>query len=748
VKTSYYQNNFNYGEISPRAMGRFDPDRPLWRSAVAEMTDMLGLQLGGATRCPGRYYVATTKTSSKFSRLIPFQYSREQTYLVEVGEEYMRFFANGGVVLDGASPEEIVTTFQEEDLSDIQYAQNFDTMYLTHGDYPTKKLTRLTATTFSIADVTFVRGPFMDDNITATTITPSSATGNTNLVASSAIFNALHVGSLWKVNAAVVKITAFTDSTHVAGTVQAEPDGSAGNIGGTAAYTAWAEGSFSDYRGWPVACCFHEGRLYYAKDQTLYGSVVGAYDNFDKGAEGDSDAVQFKIDAHKSISIIWITSDRSSIVCGTEGGTVSAYSGNTSLSITPTNPPNISFDTDYSVSSVSPVRISGRLIYLQKNSFQLREVVYSLENDQTDSEDMNILADHILREAGGGFDMARQQSPNDRIWIVCLDGTMVVLTRNAKQEIMGWCRVTAGETAYGRGAIESVAIIPQTGADDQIWTITQYVVDGSVVRYVEYFAPEIFDDDFDAMFLDCALTLDNPKTITGATKADPVVITAASHGFSNGDQVRIDNVQGMTELNRKIYLVANKDTNTFELTDTDGNDIDGTEFSTYRTGGEVRKMVTAISGLDHLEGEEVTVQVDGGLPAGTQVYTVSSGAITLAHKAGVVHVGLPKDPLIKLLPLNDGLGPMKTRRIYLTIVRLYRSMGFKVGFDLDDLYEVVLDTPDAPKGLPIELFTGDKKIEAISGWDTTGNQQLILTQDQPLPLTILAVGMRSETEEK
>jgi hypothetical protein len=45
-------------------------------------------------------------------------------------------------------------------------------------------------------------------------------------------------------------------------------------------------------------------------------------------------------------------------------------------------------------------------------------------------------------------------------------------------------------------------------------------------------------------------------TITGATQADPVVITANSHNFSDGDLVRIQNVIGMTELNDNVYKVA------------------------------------------------------------------------------------------------------------------------------------------------------------------------------------------------
>lgn len=70
-----------------------------------------------------------------------------------------------------------------------------------------------------------------------------------------------------------------------------------------------------------------------------------------------------------------------------------------------------------------------------------------------------------------------------------------------------------------------------------------------------------------------------PKTITSATKANPVVIGATSHGFSEGDAVKISSVSGMTELNGNLYAVDNPATSTFELALTDG-----TNYTTFVTG--------------------------------------------------------------------------------------------------------------------------------------------------------------------
>ncbi len=83
------------------------------------------------------------------------------------------------------------------------------------------------------------------------------------------------------------------------------------------------------------------------------------------------------------------------------------------------------------------------------------------------------------------------------------------------------------------------------------------------------------------------------KVISGATKADPCVITATGHGFSNGDKISIRNVVGMFQLNTETaYTIANKSTNTFEL---DG--VDSSAFGNYASGGVATKAATESGGI-------------------------------------------------------------------------------------------------------------------------------------------------------
>ena len=630
---------------------------------------------------------------------------------------------------------EISTPYLEADVFEIMNAHKGDLKYLTHNSYAPRILSRTGASAFSLALVPFIRGPFLDDDTSGTTITPSADTGTSiTLTANAAIFTANHEGALWRVKAGVVKITAFTSTTVVTGDVQAEPDGSAGDLNtGPGASSDWAEGAFSDERGWPAVCTFHNGRLYYAsttfEPQKIWGSVVYGYNNFDKDDASADDAVIFEIGTEVRVEVVWMASGNKKLSLGSTGGTYSAFgSGNG-----PIIPGDIEVnrDTDYGSALLASKRIGSFTYYVQRELRTVRELRYYFDYDVTDADDMTLLAEHILRGGGGIVDWDYQQSPNDRLWCVRSDGQLAVMTRNSIQDSLGWGRMIAGADSVQNGKFESVCVIPKSGEDDQVWVVVNRTIGGNTKRFLEYFTLEQFDQIWDAICLDSSLTLDNPITITGATKANPVVVTAVGHGLSNGDQVKIDEVVGMTELNGNSYLVANKTDDTFEITTLLGVDINGLAYSAYISGGEVRLMVSNVTGLEHLEGETVQVQVDGGVPT-TNSFVVTSATLVpaLPSKAAVVHVGLPYIPLMKTLRPEGGsrfgTAQGKVKRIPKITARFYRSLDCKIG-------------PEAGQDRFTfdELYTGDKDLPIPIGWEKDG--RIICTSDKPLPLTIISL---------
>ena len=87
-----------------------------------------------------------------------------------------------------------------------------------------------------------------------------------------------------------------------------------------------------------------------------------------------------------------------------------------------------------------------------------------------------------------------------------------------------------------------------------------------------------------------ALLTETAKNITGATQANPCVITIASHGYSNGNEVYIASVGGMTQLNTRNFKVANVTANTFSLQYMDGTAVNSTSFGAYTSGGTAAKV--------------------------------------------------------------------------------------------------------------------------------------------------------------
>lgn len=92
-----------------------------------------------------------------------------------------------------------------------------------------------------------------------------------------------------------------------------------------------------------------------------------------------------------------------------------------------------------------------------------------------------------------------------------------------------------------------------------------------------------------------AYVVEAAKSVSSITQANPGVITANSHGFSNGDWVYASNLGGMTEFNNLTWIVQNATTNTFTLTDLFGDIIDTTSFTAFTSGGTFARVYTVVS---------------------------------------------------------------------------------------------------------------------------------------------------------
>jgi len=146
---------------------------------------------------------------------------------------------------------------------------------------------------------------------------------------------------------------------------------------------------------------------------------------------------------------------------------------------------------------------------------------------------------------------------------------------------------------------------------------------------------------------------------------------------------------------------------------------------------------TTVSGLDHLEGETVAILADGAVHAQK---VVSGGSVTLDVEASVVQVGLPYTGTIESLNLEAGskLGTAqgKTKRIYKATIRLYKSLGCQLGWS-GQMDRIPFRSSAMNMDEPPTLFTGDKVVAFPRGWQKDAIIRVV--QDQPLPMTVLAI---------
>ena len=433
--------SFTAGEMSDSMQGRTDFAK--YFSAASRIENFVVLPHGPITRRPGTYFVAEVKTSSAKTRLIPFSFSTEQTYVLEFGNQYIRFYKDDGQITSGGSAYEISSPYTTAQLFDLKFAQSADVMYICNENHPVKKLSRTGHTSWTLADVDFTDGPYLDSNTSSTTMTPSGTSGSITITASSSAFVSTDVNRFINFSNGYAKITAFTSATVVSATVENDFDN-------TNAVTDWKLGAFSTTTGFPRCVSFFEQRLVFAgtsnQPQTMFFSKSGDYENMTSGTN-DDDAMIYTIASNQVNAIQALKATRTLIVM-TTGGEYAVSSGASQDAITPTNI-NIRKQSNYGSSGVDALSIGNATIFLQRARRKIRELAYNFDTDGYTAPDLTILADHISES--GLTDMSYQQEPYSVVWAVRADGQMAGLTYNRLENVVAWHRhIFGGKSDTGK----------------------------------------------------------------------------------------------------------------------------------------------------------------------------------------------------------------------------------------------------------------------------------------------------------
>jgi len=661
-RTTLALTSFVSGEFSPKMDGRTDFEK--YSSGAKTLENFLVHAQGAATRRVGTQFIAEVKSSAAKTRLIPFEFSTTQTYILEFGNTYIRFYKDKGQILDSGSAYEISSPYLTAELFDIKFAQSADVMYLTHPNHQVMKLSRTAHTSWSLTEVDFTDGPYLAENTTATTLTPGSAGVGTGVnITASAItginggagFQATDVGRIISFNSGKAKITARTNTTVVVVTITTA-------FANTDAKTDWKLGAFSDTTGHPSCVSFFEQRLVFAgtsdEPQTLFFSKAGDYENMTAGTNA-ADAMVYTIASNQVNAIRYMKAVRT-LVVGTTGGEFTVSADGTDASITPTNI-TIKRQSSFGSANVDAIPAGNAILFLQKAKRKIRELQYNFDSDGYQAPDLTILNETVTNS--GITEMSYQQEPNSNIWCVRDDGVLACLTYQRAENVVAWSRhIFGGVFGSGNAVCESVASISGTLTEDEVWVIVKRTINGATKRYVECFSDFDFDetDATDFKFLDSHLSYSGGSTST-------------------------------------------------------------------------------LSGLTHLEGQTVSVLADGATHADK---TVSSGSITLDRACTKACVGLSYDSILQTMRIEggaaEGTSQGKTKRISKVVLRLFETVGVKVGPALDNLETIPFRTTSSLLSNPVDtLLAGDKEIEFNDDYNSDGF--IFIKQDQPLPCSVLAI---------
>ncbi len=843
--------NFTGGELSPRLDGRNDLAK--YASGCATLENLIVYPHGSAARRPGTNFVAQVADSDNKTRLIPFEFSTTQTYMLEFSNLKIRVFKDNGSVLESnktitaitkANPGvitsnshgyltgdeilitsvvgmtelnnknflvvkidantfsltdkdgvainttnfttyssagtmnrvfEITTPYTTAQLFDIKYAQSADVMYITHPSHEASKLSRTGHTSWSLDEVEFTKGPFLDPNITTTTLTPSNAATGSRTITASAVtginggsgFLATDVGRQIHFNDGYGTITAITSTTVVTANITTA-------FANANAITNWFLGAFSDTTGHPSCVTFFEQRLIFAatlnNPQTVYFSKSGDYENMDANLGGtiaDDDAIIYTIASNQVNAIRFLASTRT-LVIGTAGGEFAVSGGGDNNAVTPTNI-MIKKQSNHGAANIDAISVGNATLFLQRARRKIRELAYNFDVDGYVAPDMTILAEHITE--GGLTQLAYQQEPNQIIYGTREDGELIGLTYQREQQVTAWHRHVFG----GRFGIATITVSDYANiANKTKLTLTKS--DGTTVDFdsttgtagTNEFKTETNNNttatnlknainahaNFTATVSSAVVTItETAHEATGyliIKSFDKTRLTATSEGKAVVESVAViptddKEYQTWVIVKRTINGITRRYVeylNELDFDETDNSSFNFLDSALSYSG----TPITNVSGLQHLEGQVVSILADGATHPNK---TVTDGAITLDRASKNLKIGLAFTSLLQTMRLDagsqDGTSQGKTKRIYDITVRMYESIGIEVGPNLSDMERIPFRSSANLMDEGIPPFTGDKEIEFRGNYETDGF--IFVRQTQPLPFTILSLYPRLVTND-
>ena len=471
-----FYTNFTSGELSPLLSSRIDSEA--YKNGGKTLTNVRLRAQGGITRRPGLRYLQTL-TSTAY---------QSEPYIYDEDEAYLLLFSNTKLeIVDVANPTVILQTITScpwltAHIGNIVVSQSGDTMIIVNPNFPIKKLTRTSATNFSLTDYAFDTAsgmrfqPYHKFAAASTTIDPSGTSGSVTLTASANAFTADYVGLYIRIvdSANTVRhalITAYTSATAVTATLS-------GALANHNATDKWSEPVFSSVRGFPRSVTFHDQRLIFGGSRDLpnflFMSKSGEFFNFDIGTGLDDESIQVQIAENQISEIKALSSFRHLSVFTSEQELFVPTSENKPLS-----PSTITVrrQTSFGSSGVQPKDFDGATLFLTKSKGAVREFIYSDLSQGYNSDAITLLSQHLI---GTPTDMETQAESSDQLesymYLVNTDGHIPIFMSIRKEKLAGWAQYQTN------GSFKNISNVNR-----EMYCVVERTINGATVTSLELF---------------------------------------------------------------------------------------------------------------------------------------------------------------------------------------------------------------------------------------------------------------------
>jgi hypothetical protein len=754
------QNSFSGGEVSPIMDARQDLAK--YASSLKTMKNFYALAHGAAVNRAGTKFIAESKKSAKKSRLIPFQRSSTKTYMLEFGDLYIRFYANGSQIKVMGTPYEVVSPYLDTELPMIKFAQSADVLYLVHPNHTPMVLSCFADDNWTLTTFNYHDGPFANVNLVDTTkITPSATTGTVTLTSTASIFNSLEIGSLMKIEQDIEdqSISASLSSATTTGSVRGQ---------GT-----WNLITHGIWKGTLYVQKSEDNGTTWTKLRTY--SSVDDYNPIASGTENES--------------IILIRAFMGVYTSGTCNVTLSfdPYTSKGIAKITAvTSGTSATATVLKELGSTSATNLFYRGAWSGLNGFPCAVVFFQnrLWFGGTANQPQTLWGSQSGDYTNFGISYPMVDSDSITTPLVA-EQVNIIQNLKSLDKIIAF--TTGGNWKIGSGGDAAITPSSQSAVQQGYYgasNLTPLTV-GNKMVYSEAKGSSIRDIGYDynsdsytgneltilaehlfkgRKVIDWAYAQEpngiiwcvcDDGTLLGFTYLKEQDVWGWSKHVTDGKFEGVGSIAGVDRdevwfiVNRTIdgvakrYVeqLAKREPTTYYSVDDDGETYSyiKSEESYFVDCGITYSGVATntITGLSHLEGKTVSILADGNVH---KQLVVNGGIITLDFMATLVHIGLPYTSDIQTLnvdfPLKDGTLQTRNKRIMQATLRMEDSRNAFIGIDFKKMYELKVREKENWDE-PVRVFSGDKDITINAPSNREG--RVCIRMSDPLPITLLAL---------